>query len=118
MMERRDREALDRHITGNYGEDQFRDQPDEEVQPCGCPTGSHWPECPMGHAPDTTNILFLGSQGERGVAALLGGRLGTGLSWPEAVNVAAWLVVLAEGQPGYGSTFHTFEDTLKAIKAI
>lgn len=23
-MERRDAEALDRHITGNYGEDQFR----------------------------------------------------------------------------------------------
>lgn len=52
-MERREREALDRHITGNYGEDQFRDEM-EEVEmdipdPCmkcsgvgmhgeGCPT--------------------------------------------------------------------------------
>lgn len=25
-MDRREREALDRHITGNYGEDQFRDE--------------------------------------------------------------------------------------------
>lgn len=25
-MDRREREALDRHITGNYGEDQFKDE--------------------------------------------------------------------------------------------
>lgn len=30
-MDRREREALDRHITGNYGEDQFRDDDDERL---------------------------------------------------------------------------------------
>lgn len=29
-MDRFQREALDRHITGNYGEDQFRDMPEDE----------------------------------------------------------------------------------------
>lgn len=27
MMNQRERAALDRHITGNYGEDQFREDP-------------------------------------------------------------------------------------------
>lgn len=30
MMDRREREALDRHITGNWGENQFRDWDDDE----------------------------------------------------------------------------------------
>ena len=29
-MDRRDADALDRHITGNYGEDQYPDEIDEE----------------------------------------------------------------------------------------
>lgn len=29
-LENIDKEALDKHITGNYGEDQFKDPPDEE----------------------------------------------------------------------------------------
>lgn len=29
-MNARERQALDRHITGNYGEDQFKGQPDGE----------------------------------------------------------------------------------------
>ena len=29
-MERRERQALDRYITGNYGEDQFKGDEDEE----------------------------------------------------------------------------------------
>jgi DNA-directed RNA polymerase specialized sigma24 family protein len=28
----RERDALDRHITGNYGEDFFREDPDDEVE--------------------------------------------------------------------------------------
>jgi hypothetical protein len=30
MMDRHQREALDRHITGNYGEDQFKGLGDDE----------------------------------------------------------------------------------------
>lgn len=32
-MTNRERESLDRHITGNYGEDQFRDYPEEPDEP-------------------------------------------------------------------------------------
>ena len=32
-LDRREREALDRHITGNYGEDQFRGAEDEDFDP-------------------------------------------------------------------------------------
>lgn len=31
MMTQRDRDALDRHITGNYGEDQFKENADDEL---------------------------------------------------------------------------------------
>lgn len=31
-MDRRESEALDRHITGNYGEDQFQDDPEPEIE--------------------------------------------------------------------------------------
>ena len=34
-MNQRERNALDRHITGNYGEDQFRDAIEE------CPVSAH-----------------------------------------------------------------------------
>lgn len=35
-MDSRQRADLDRYITGNYGEDQFRDEPDEDACPeCG-----------------------------------------------------------------------------------
>ena len=34
MMGQRERDALDRHITGNYGEDQFKDY-GPEVRYCG-----------------------------------------------------------------------------------
>ena len=30
MLDRRQKEALDRHITGNYGENQFKDEEDNE----------------------------------------------------------------------------------------
>jgi hypothetical protein len=32
-MNSRERESLDRHITGNYGEDQFRDEAEETAPP-------------------------------------------------------------------------------------
>jgi hypothetical protein len=35
MMNQRERDALDRHITGNYGADQFRDEDDYECIFCG-----------------------------------------------------------------------------------
>lgn len=44
-MTRFDRDALDRHITGNYGEDQFPDEDFEEYEPpcphCGKPFYDH-----------------------------------------------------------------------------
>jgi len=41
MMNRHEREALDRHITGNYGEDQFKGE--REMATCDrC--GEHYPE--------------------------------------------------------------------------
>lgn len=38
-MERHDREALDRHITGNYGEDRFQPEPLFVVT---CEIGAVW----------------------------------------------------------------------------
>ena len=44
-MNRFERDALDRHITGNYGEDQFQDDDVEEYEPpcphCGKPFYDH-----------------------------------------------------------------------------
>lgn len=52
---RRDRESLDRHITGNYGKDQFRDKPnwrEAPTLPChlknGCPFAD---QCDEGTGP-------------------------------------------------------------------
>lgn len=32
MLDRRQKEALDRYITGNYGEDQYKDDDNEEEE--------------------------------------------------------------------------------------
>jgi len=44
-MNGRDAAALDRYITGNYGEDQFREAGVEPC-PCGRGEGRHHPDCP------------------------------------------------------------------------
>lgn len=54
-LSRREAAALDRHITGNYGEDQFRDEPWDEVEPLDMPepcescdfVGMHGDGCPL-----------------------------------------------------------------------
>lgn len=47
-MTRQEREALDRHITGNYGEDQFKD---EERCSCGAPEPCMAPRYGGQHVP-------------------------------------------------------------------
>lgn len=49
-MERREREALDRHITGNYGEDQFKGEAEAEAlaEKVGNSFGFLCPKCKRG----------------------------------------------------------------------
>ena len=44
-MDRRERDALDRYITGNYGEDQFRQQLANEQAPYDWDEIARCPEC-------------------------------------------------------------------------
>lgn len=91
-MNQRERDALDRHITGNYGEDQFKGEPDDE-------------------APDTTNRFLVAMQGDR-IKVMLAHQLMTGISAADALNLAAWLVAMAET---YGDS--DFEKLLAAVRS-
>jgi len=43
MLTQREKQSLDRHITGNYGEDQFRDEEMEDEEYCD----EDCSECPI-----------------------------------------------------------------------
>lgn len=98
-MDRHEREELDRHITGNYGEDQFKDEPGDEVEP------------PM-DATTTMNMFLVSSTIGGTIRVMMAPRLMTGVTADEALNLAAWLVVIAEVN---GAT--NFNDLLAAVRS-
>lgn len=55
----RDRDALDRHITGNYGEDQFKGSPYSPESECGEPVrGGGTCQLDPGHSGYHSTVVF------------------------------------------------------------